>query len=256
MSNRPVDKKPAIRSPFVHALLVLFLLALVILLSYAYHVGMWRQVIHFFKYFFEVRRLEAFVASYGTYAGFIFVALQTLQVVFAPIPGEVTGFVGGYLFGNVTGTLLSTIGLIIGSVVAFLIARLFGTPVVEKIVKKKYRDEFDQWATHQGLYVVFVLFLIPGFPKDSLCYLLGLTHLGLPAFILMNIFGRLPGTLLLTLQGTAVDNGHYKTFFILLGFSLLMTGVLYLTRNHCTKAVHSFICKMTRRTTGGGTQGE
>jgi uncharacterized membrane protein YdjX (TVP38/TMEM64 family) len=255
MSDRPITRKPVSQPRVVHGLVVALLLALILLLSYAYHVGMWRYIIRFYKHFFEVRRLEAFILSYGAYAKLMFVALQALQVVFAPIPGEVTGFVGGFLYGTVAGSLLSTIGLTAGSLMAFFIARLLGLPLVEKVVKKRYRDEFDQWVTHRGLYIVFILFLIPGFPKDSLCYLLGLTHLGVTAFILMNIFGRLPGTVLLALQGSAVDKGHYATFFILLGCSLLMMAILYLTRHHCTDALHEFARRMAGRTKSPPTMG-
>jgi uncharacterized membrane protein YdjX (TVP38/TMEM64 family) len=197
---------------------------------------MWRDVIRFCRYFFAPKRLEEFVASRGAYAGVVFVALQALQVIVAPIPGEVTGFVGGFLFGNVLGTILSTLGLTLGSLAAFGVARWFGMRLVEKVVKKQYRDRFDHFATHKGLYIVFVLFLIPGFPKDSLCYLLGLTHMKIVTFTLMNIFGRLPGTLLLTMQGTAVSNEKYKAFFILLGVSLVMVVGLSLARNHLLKA--------------------
>jgi uncharacterized membrane protein YdjX (TVP38/TMEM64 family) len=200
----------------------------------------WRDVLHFCKHFLEPKRLERFIASYGAYAGLMFVMLQALQVIISPIPGEVTGFVGGLLFGNVLGTILSTIGLTLGSVIAFGIARVFGMPLVAKVVKKHYRDRFDNFVTHKGLYIAFILFVIPGFPKDSLCYLLGLTHMRLIPFVLMNIFGRLPGTLMLTLQGTAVNHKNYTMFFILLGVSLLMTLVLYLARDPFTKVFTAF----------------
>jgi len=155
-----------------------------------------------------------------------------LQVVFAPVPGEVTGFVGGYLFGNTWGVILSTMGLMLGSVTAFGISRALGIRFVEKIVKQTYIDKFNFFVTHKGLYITFVLFLIPGFPKDSLCYLLGLTHMRFLDFILINLIARLPGTLLLTLQGSAVKDEKYLSFFILLGISFVLIFVLYLLREH------------------------
>jgi uncharacterized membrane protein YdjX (TVP38/TMEM64 family) len=233
------------RSPLFHVFLTIVALALVILIFYFYNEGLWRDVIRFCTYFLQVRRLETFIASYGVYAGFMFVALQATQVTIAFIPGDVTGFVGGYLFGNTMGIILSTIGLSLGSLLAFFTARIFGLRLVEKIVKKQYRDRFDYWITHKGLYLMFIFFLIPGFPKDSLCYLLGLSHLRLVPFILMNIC-RLPGTVLLTMQGAAVDNEEYKTFFFLLAGGLLMTLVLYVMRKYCAKAVDSLVCRALR----------
>ena len=228
-------------------LVAICLVAVLVLIFYAYHQGAWRAIIGFCRYFFSVRRLQELVASCGPYAALVFVVLQVLQVVFAPIPGEVTGFVGGFLFGSVQGTILSTIGLTIGSVFAFGIARVFGMRLVEMVVKKQYRDKFDDLVTHKGLYIVFVFFLIPGFPKDSLCYLLGLTHMGTLPFVLMNVFGRLPGTLILTLQGAAVNKEQYLSFFVLLGCSLVMMLGLYLARNHLTKACGNCFHRLMKR---------
>ncbi len=242
MNKKPIRKK-YFKSSLFRTLLATFFLALIVLAFYLYHEGIWHDVVHFF----ETKRLETFIASYGTYAGLVFVVIQALQVIIAPIPGEVTGFVGGFLFGNAIGTILSTIGLTLGSMGAFFIARCFGLRLVEKIVKKEYRDKFGYWVTHKGLYITFILYLMPGFPKDSLGYLLGLTKLKLLPFILMNVFGRLPGTLLLTIQGSAVDNNEYKTFFLLLAGSFLVTFVLYFTRDHFTKATAPLVQWVLKR---------
>jgi len=212
------------------------ILVLIILMFYVYHEGAWRDIFSYYRFFFDFKKLRSFIASFGPYAAFVFVLIQSLQVVFAPVPGEVTGFVGGFLFGNVTGVILSTAGLTIGSVMAFGIAHMFGIKFVEKIVKKHYIDKFNFFVTHKGLYITFILFLIPGFPKDSLCYLLGLTRMRFIDFILMNIFGRLPGTLMLTLQGNAVKDGKYQAFFTLLIVSIILTFGLYLARNHIIRA--------------------
>jgi uncharacterized membrane protein YdjX (TVP38/TMEM64 family) len=213
-------------------LLGLAAFALLFLVFYVYHEGGWRDILSFYRYFFDTRRLRVFIASFGPFAALVFVAIQVLQVLIAPIPGEITGFVGGFLFGTLKGMAYSTIGLTAGSLIAFWITRRFGMRYVEKIVKKHYIDKFNDFITHKGLYVAYVLFLIPGFPKDSLCYLLGLTHIRFADFLFMNLFGRLPGTLILTLQGTAVKEQHYKEFFIFFIASMALTFVLYLLRNH------------------------
>ncbi len=220
---------------------------LLALIFYVYHEGAWRDILRYYKFFFEPKRLRVFVASFGLYAAPVFVAVQALQVVFAPVPGEITGFVGGFLFGNVYGMILSTVGLTIGSYAAFGISRIFGLGFVEKVVKKEYIDKFNFFVTHKGLYVTFVFFLIPGFPKDSLCYLLGLTRMRLVDFLLMNIFGRLPGTLILTLQGSAVKEGKYQSFFVLLTISVVMIFSLYAARDRLvhffTRLFHSVLGK-------------
>lgn len=235
-----MPKTGRVSSRLLRPALALVSLAVIASLLYVWQEGLFHDAVGSCRHFFETKRLESFIASYGAYAGLVFVGLQALQVMVAPVPGEVTGFVGGYLFGTALGTVLSTAGLTLGSLGAFFIARVFGLRLVEKVVRKEYRDRFDYWVTHRGLYIAFVLFLIP-FPKDALCYLLGLTHLRLRPFIFMNVVGRLPGTLVLAWQGSAVDNGHYWTFLFLLIASLLVTLVLYLYRDRLTQVAGPFV---------------
>jgi uncharacterized membrane protein YdjX (TVP38/TMEM64 family) len=219
-------------SAFLRVLLYLALAALVALIFLIYHEGGWREITDFYRYFLSPQRLRLFIASFGSFAAVAFVLIQALQVVFAPIPGEVTGFVGGFLFGNVMGAGLSTIGLTLGSVIAFQIARVFGLKFVERVVKKAYINKFNDFVTHKGLYISYILFLIPGFPKDSLCYLLGLTHMRFLDFFLMTLLGRLPGTVLLTFQGTAVKDAHYTVFIALSIGSAVAAVILYFARNY------------------------
>ena len=221
----------------MRVLLAVSTLILILLIFYVYHEGAWRDIIRYYRFFFNPVRLQLFIASFGPYAMVVFVFVQALQVIFAPIPGEITGFVGGYLFGSTIGTICSTIGLMLGSSLAFGLARGLGIKFVEKIVKKEYINKFNFFITHKGLYISFILFLIPGFPKDSLCYLLGLTHMRFLDFFLMNLIGRLPGTLMLTFQGSAVKNENYFSFFVFLTISVVMIFVLYCAREY---AHHKF----------------
>lgn len=223
------------------------LLAILIALVYWYYQGEWREIFFRFKYFFSFRRLRDFILSFGAFSVVIFVILQALQVVFAPIPGEITGFVGGFLYGKVWGTILSTLGLTLGSILAFEITRIFGIALVRKVVKQEAMDHFDDFVTHRGLNIAFVLYLVPGFPKDTLCYLLGLTHVRRIDFLLMNVFGRLPGTFVLNFQGEAVRTGSYEAFFELLVGSILVTIVLYLARNPIIHSVHRITTILKKR---------
>lgn len=170
----------------------------------------------------DKEKILAFIESLGPVGWVGFVFLQIFQVVAAPIPGEVTGFIGGYLYGPVLGTVLSTIGLTIGSLIAFLLARIFGRPFVDKFVKKETMDKYDFLLHHEGAFLVFLLFLIPGTPKDFLCYILGLGHLTTKEFLIMSTVGRLGGTVLLTLGGNYIHQHQYRQFFVLLGVTIIM----------------------------------
>lgn len=143
-------------------------------------------------------------------------------MVVAPIPGEVTGLLGGILYGPYLGVLLSTIGLMLGSYIAFALSRSFGRPFVEKFVDKRTMKRFDYLLHHKGAFLIFLLFLIPGIPKDYLCYILGLGHLSTAEFLLIGGTGRLFGTILLTLGGTYIRHQQYMRFFILAGIAIVV----------------------------------
>ena len=131
-------RRHIVKSPYLslalRVLLGFLFLSLVALIFYIYYTGGWKDTLLYYRYFFSLKRLKLFVASFGPYAAPVYVLLQCMQVIIAPIPGELTGFVGGLLFGVWEGTLLSTIGLTIGSLVAFAIGRLLGAGFVHKIV--------------------------------------------------------------------------------------------------------------------------
>ena len=170
--------------------------------------------------FTNTQHLIQFTKEHRTYAALIFIGLQTLQVVFAPIPGEVTGFAGGIIFGTFWGIVYSTIGLTLGSWIAFTLAKIVGRPLVETVVSSETIQKYDYVMKHKGLYLAFLLFTIPGFPKDYLCYVLGLGHMGHGAFLIVVILGRLLGTSLLTLGGTFFRDERYLALSSLVGLSI------------------------------------
>jgi len=166
-----------------------------------------------------------FLDSLGPLSFIGFILLQVLQVVVAPIPGEVTGLLGGFLYGPLLGVFLSTIGLTIGSYIAFALARAFGRPLVDRLVDKRVMKRFDYLLHHKGAFLVFLLFLIPGFPKDYLCYILGLGHLTTMEFLVIGGTGRLFGTILLTLGGTYIRHHQYLRFFVLAGTAIIVVFI-------------------------------
>jgi uncharacterized membrane protein YdjX (TVP38/TMEM64 family) len=166
------------------------------------------------------QRLMHFFREHRAYASLLFIGLQALQVLAAPVPGEVTGFVGGLIFGGFWGVVYSTIGLTLGSWAAFLLARWLGRPLVERIVRPETIRRYDYVMKHKGQFLVFLLFLIPGFPKDLLCYILGLGHMGQREFLLVSTSGRLLGTTLLTVGGSFFRAARYGAFFTVVGIGI------------------------------------
>jgi uncharacterized membrane protein YdjX (TVP38/TMEM64 family) len=163
-----------------------------------------------------------FLHSLGPLSFIGFILLQASQVIISPIPGEVTGLMGGFLYGPFLGIILSTTGLTIGSWAAFSLSRFFGRPFVEKFVKKETLDRYDYLLHHKGAFLIFLLFLIPGFPKDYLCYILGLGHLSMKEFLIISTAGRFMGTALLTLGGDYIRHHQYYRFSVLLGLAIVI----------------------------------
>jgi uncharacterized membrane protein YdjX (TVP38/TMEM64 family) len=185
-------------------------------------------------------QITSFITSFGALAPLVFVVVQIFQVIFAPFPGEATGFVGGYLFGTLAGFIYSSIGLTLGSVINFLIGRLLGRRYIRKRVPVRYLEKFDGFVKQQGLLVLLVLFIFPGFPKDYLCLFLGLSTLPLKVLTLLAAFGRMPGTFILSLQGASLFEKDYALFGLLLVFCLIVCIIAYRYREN----VYQWIEKM------------
>ena len=206
-------------------------LKLLILLLIAVGIGLLFYESDLFRFFLNKQRMLLFLESLGPWSFVGFIIFQAFQVIAAPIPGEVTGLLGGYLYGPYLGILLSTVGLTLGSFIAFVLSRTFGRPFAEKFVPESGMERFDYLLHHKGLVLVFLLFLIPGFPKDYLCYILGLGHLSTMEFLVIGTVGRLFGTTLLTLAGNFFRLEQYMRFSILVIVAMGVVAVAFIYRD-------------------------
>jgi len=179
---------------------------------------------HFDLYLFftDKNKLISFIKT-SRYDQFIFIAIQIIQVVVAVIPGEISGFIGGYLYGPLWGTIYSTIGLTLGSWLAFMLARFFGEPLLEKVVKKEVFEKFDHFMEHKGLLVSFLLFLIPGFPKDYLCYIMGVSRIPTLTFIIISTIGRFFGTAMLSISGNIARKEQYPLLAVVVVAAIIVS---------------------------------
>ncbi len=201
------------------------------------------QLVELYHILTDREGIKAFLVSCGAGAPFVFIGFQILQVVFAPVPGELSGFVGGYLFGTSLGFIYSSVGLAAGSAINFWIGRKLGYRYVRRIVPKAKLEKFDTFISHQGIFVLLILFIFPGFPKDYLCFLLGVTTLPFKLFILLAGFGRMPGTLMLSLQGEFLFEKNYAVFggVLLIGLLVVVLAIRY------RKAVYQWADAINKR---------
>jgi uncharacterized membrane protein YdjX (TVP38/TMEM64 family) len=200
-------------------------------------IASWREPLSInLRFFTDRAALAAYLKSWGILAPLAFIVVQAFQVIASPIPGEATGLLGGYLFGAGLGFVYSTIGLTLGSIANFAIARWLEVHFVERFIPKQVYHKFDFLTRAEGMVVTFMLFVIPGFPKDYLCYVLGLSPMPWRTFLVVSTLGRMPGTWLLSMQGYHVSAGNYWTFAAVLAGTAV---VVYLAHRYRAR-VHAW----------------
>ena len=188
------------------------------------------------RLFTSVERLQEWVAASGPVAPLVFIAIQVLQIVVFVIPGEVAQIAGGYLFGTWLGTLYSVAGILIGSAIDFFLARLLGVPFVNALFSAEKVQKTRTLLDSRGSKMVFfLLFLIPGIPKDVLCYVAGLSPLSFRFFILVSMTGRLPGIFGSALIGNSAADRRWILAGSIMAAAVVLFAAGFLLRDRIGK---------------------
>ena len=174
----------------------------------------------------EPERFRQWVDQQGLWAHVLFTGMVILQVIVAVIPGEPLEIAAGYAFGAVEGTLLCVLGTFIGGMLVFLLVRRFGLRAVEVFFpeEKLRRLRFLHNERRLARWV-FVIFFLPGTPKDVLCYFVGLTPMPLRTWALISAVARLPSIVTSTVGGDALGMGNYTFAVIVFTATLAVSGL-------------------------------
>jgi uncharacterized membrane protein YdjX (TVP38/TMEM64 family) len=173
--------------------------------------------------FGSVRRIRTWIEGWGAVAPLVFMGAQAIQVIVFAIPGEFVQIAGGYLFGGWLGIVLSLAGILVGSSVAFFLSRWLGRPFVAAVIPQAQIQRVEKLLESRSSQVVFfLLFLIPGIPKDILCYLAGLTPMSFFFFLAISAIGRLPGIVGSSVIGGAARSSHWVALAILSSAAVLL----------------------------------
>ena len=202
--------------------------ALIFIAAVGYLVG--KPMVEFVR---EPERFRAWVDSSGFVSRVIFVGMVIFQLIIALIPGEPLEMGAGYAFGAVEGTILCIIGCVIGSALVFLFVRRFGVKLVEVFFpREKIRSlRFLQDSRRLNL-LTFIVFFIPGTPKDLLSYFIGLTDMKLGTWLLITGVARIPSIVTSTVTGDALGLKDYQFALIAFGVTLALSlaGILVYRR--------------------------
>ncbi|MBQ2897897.1 MAG: TVP38/TMEM64 family protein [Clostridia bacterium] len=186
---------------------------LVILIALALTVAL----IPIFASYDDHERLTAYIESFGTWGAFVLLAIQVFQIVVALIPGELVEFVAGALYKTVLGTLICILGVALGEFLVFKFVRLLSRrnpdnfKIPEKFEKLKFLNDKKKLE-----YIIFLLFFIPGTPKDVLTYFVPLTKIDMKRFLILSCTARIPAILSSTYAGATFAQGD-----------LLQTAAIY-----------------------------
>ncbi|WP_267643502.1 TVP38/TMEM64 family protein [Haloarchaeobius amylolyticus] len=171
--------------------------------------------------------LREWIGGFGYFAPLVFVLVQVLQVIIAPIPGHIMVLLGGYLFGPVWGTIYSMIGVTIGSGLTFLITKRYGRPFVERVLHENIVSRLDAFVSKAGAPGLLVFFAIPGTPDDAASFLAGLTKIRITTFLVVVVVGRLPAYVLTSFAGESFAAGRHFEAVVILGLIAGVSALAY-----------------------------
>ena len=173
--------------------------------------------------------LEAFAKDNIVIGSIIFSAVCAIQVVFAFIPGEMVEIAAGVLFGPWWGTLFCLLAETAGSVIVIILVRKFGRGLVESLYPREKIDALPILSDRKKRNAfIFLLFAIPGTPKDFLTYIIGLTKISIPTYILLTFFARIPSVITSTFAGSSIGEGKLIQAVIIFVITALISGIGYL----------------------------
>ena len=171
-------------------------------------------------------RFSLWVKELGFKGVLILFGLQVLQIVIAVIPGGPTQVIAGAAFGTWKGLLILEAGCIAGTIIIFFLVRKFGKPLLLRFFGE---DLLSTWgflsSEKKTATVTFILFLLPGMPKDFLTYFAPLTRLSLVQFTLISALARFPAMLASTVMGDSVIQKNWFLFLLVFGITAL-AGIL------------------------------
>ena len=190
----------------------------------------------------EPEKFRLWVDSHGIWSRFAFVGMVVFQVLVAIIPGEPLEIGAGYAFGAFEGTLLCVIGCAIGGILVFALVRTLGMKMVsvffslEKIHSLKFLQNTKRLKT-----IAFIVFFLPGTPKDLLSYFAGLTKINWPFWIFLTSIARLPSIATSTVGGDALGVQEYTFAIIVFGATVVLSLIgmfIYklISKHHSSKA--------------------
>ena len=179
------------------------------------------------------QKFKSWVTSFGVGGWLLVLSIQIVQIVIAFIPGEPVEILAGAQYGGFGGLFLCLFGCVVASSGVFMLSERFGTPLAAKMFKKSKLDEFAFLKDAKKLEtIVFILFLIPGTPKDMLTYVVGASPMKITQFLAISIFARIPSVISSTFIGSTIRQGEWEITVVIFALTAVLgvMGIKYQER--------------------------
>ncbi|MDO4868927.1 MAG: TVP38/TMEM64 family protein [Bacillota bacterium] len=164
----------------------------------------------------NLRNIEAWLLQYKAQSALVYIAAQIIQIIICIIPGQALQIAAGYLYGFWLAYLLSLVGALLGSVAVFYIARILGHDALHILFgERKITEMLDNMNSKRGMIIVFIIFLIPGIPKDLCSYAAGLSKIHLKPYLIISLIARSPGMMCSIAIGKQVMDGQYTSAIVI-----------------------------------------
>ena len=183
-------------------------------------------------------RVKIWLASMNGWDKPVFVAIRTLQTFAKVIPAEPLEIAAGYAYGTWGGFLLCLLGTELGSLMIIGMVKLFGHRFVNLFVPQEKIDSLRFLQREDRVWTaLFILYILPGTPKDFFTFLAGLTKLNVWKFLLLSALARLPSILSSTWCGaTLAEQNYWYAFAIFAGIAVTsFAGLLIWKKYHAQK---------------------
>lgn len=143
-------------------------------------------------HFTSPETLRSYVASFGLGAPLVLSLIQMLQVVLPILPGFMGCIAGAALFGAAGGFWINYIGISLGSLTAYWLARVWGLPLVSKMISLERHEPYIRRINRSKSYpiLLFLSILLPLAPDDFLCYFSGLIRMPPKQFTAIILLGK------------------------------------------------------------------
>lgn len=153
---------------------------------------------------------EEYIYSKGAYGILILLGVQILQVIIAVIPGEPIEVISGLLYGTFWGFMICEIGVLVGTVIIYYMVKWLGVSFIRAVVDEEKLERFRFLREEKRLETAtFLLFFIPGTPKDLLTYFMPLTKIKPLTLFSIVCTARIPSIISSTFAGASIGQGKW-----------------------------------------------